>query len=119
MLAVAGAIGFAGSEVAARIRLRVGRRLDSPALVADGLHARLEGFVSLGVGASAAVVALGFPRGDPVIGRHHRPDPCAPRSTPGAPCVRYIRGSRLLVHRPICHTGAVMEQATKTLVVVT
>ncbi len=68
ILAVAGAIGFLGNEVAARVRLRAGRRLASPALVADGIHARLDGFVSLGVVASAAVVALGFPRGDPIIG---------------------------------------------------
>lgn len=68
VLAVAGAIGFAGNEVAARVRLRAGHRLDSAALVADGRHARLDGVVSLGVVASAAVVALGFPRADPVIG---------------------------------------------------
>jgi cation diffusion facilitator family transporter len=68
VLAVAGVIGFAGNEIAARVRLRAGRRLDSAALVADGVHARLDGLVSLGVVASAAVVALGFPRADPVIG---------------------------------------------------
>jgi len=68
VLAVAGAIGFAGNEVAARVRLSAGRRLDSPALVADGAHARLDGLVSLGVLASAGVVALGFPRADPIIG---------------------------------------------------
>jgi cation diffusion facilitator family transporter len=68
VLAVAGVVGFAGNEIAARVRLRAGRRLDSSALVADGVHARLDGLVSLGVVASAAVVALGFPRADPVIG---------------------------------------------------
>ncbi|MDX6564318.1 MAG: hypothetical protein QOD65_4132 [Gaiellales bacterium] len=67
-LAAAGAIGFAGNEVAARVRKRAGRRLDSPALVADGNHARVDGFVSLGVVASALVVAIGFPVGDPLIG---------------------------------------------------
>jgi cation diffusion facilitator family transporter len=67
-LAAAGAIGFAGYEVAARVRKRAGRRLDSPALVADGNHARVDGFVSLGVVASALVVAIGFPVGDPLIG---------------------------------------------------
>ena len=67
-LAAAGAIGFFGNEVAAQIRLRAGRRLASPALVADGNHARVDGFVSLGVVASAIVVALGFPRADPVVG---------------------------------------------------
>jgi cation diffusion facilitator family transporter len=68
MLAAAGAIGFAGNEIAARVRLRAGDRLASPALVADGNHARIDGFVSLGVVGSAAVVALGFRLGDPLIG---------------------------------------------------
>jgi cation diffusion facilitator family transporter len=68
ILAAAGAIGFAGNEIAAQVRLRAGRRLDSPALVADGNHARVDGFVSLGVVASAAVVALGVRIADPLIG---------------------------------------------------
>lgn len=67
-LALAGAIGFLGNEIAAQIRLRAGRRLDSPALIADGNHARVDGFVSLGVVASAAVVSLGAPIADPLIG---------------------------------------------------
>jgi cation diffusion facilitator family transporter len=67
-LAVAGAIGFLGNELAARVRLRAGDRLESPALVADGHHARVDGFVSLGVVASAAVVALGVTIADPIIG---------------------------------------------------
>jgi cation diffusion facilitator family transporter len=68
VLAGAGAIGFVGNEVAAQIRLRAGRTLTSPALIADGNHARVDGFVSLGVIASAALVALGLPEGDPIIG---------------------------------------------------
>jgi cation diffusion facilitator family transporter len=68
VLAAAGAVEFVGNEIAARVRLRGGRRLDSPALLADGNHARVDGFVSLGVIASAAVVAIGAPIGDPVIG---------------------------------------------------
>jgi cation diffusion facilitator family transporter len=67
-LAGAGVIGFAGNEVAAMIRLRAGRRLSSPALVADGQHARIDGLVSLGVVASAAAVALGGRIADPLIG---------------------------------------------------
>jgi cation diffusion facilitator family transporter len=67
-LVVAGLIGFVGNELAARVRLRAGARLDSPALVADGHHARVDGFVSLGVIASAAVVALGLNIADPLIG---------------------------------------------------
>ena len=67
-LAAAGAIGFAGNELAARIRLRAGRRLSSPALIADGRHARADGLVSLGVVASALVVALGVEVADPLIG---------------------------------------------------
>jgi len=68
VLAAAGVIGFIGNEIAAQVRLRAGRRLASPALVADGNHARIDGFVSLGVVASAIVVALGFNLGDPIIG---------------------------------------------------
>jgi cation diffusion facilitator family transporter len=68
VLALAGVIGFVGNEVAAQVRLRAGRRLSSPALVADGNHARVDGFVSLGVVASAAVVALGVEIADPIIG---------------------------------------------------
>jgi cation diffusion facilitator family transporter len=64
VLALAGVIGFVGNEVAAQVRLRGGARLSSPALVADGKHARIDGFVSLGVIGSAIIVALGFPRGD-------------------------------------------------------
>ena len=68
VLAGAGVIGFVGNEIAAQVRLRAGKRLSSPALVADGKHARIDGFVSLGVVASAAVVALGARIADPVIG---------------------------------------------------
>jgi divalent metal cation (Fe/Co/Zn/Cd) transporter len=67
-LAVAGVIGFAGNELAAQLRLRAGARLESAALVADGHHARVDGFVSLGVIASAAVVWAGVRMADPIIG---------------------------------------------------
>jgi cation diffusion facilitator family transporter len=68
ILAVAGAIGYAGNYVASRIRLGAGHRLDSAALVADGHHARADAYVSLAVIASAIVVALGAPIADPLIG---------------------------------------------------
>jgi cation diffusion facilitator family transporter len=68
LLALAGVVGFAGNEIAARYRLRAGRRLQSPALVADGQHARADGLVSLGVIASAGFVALGARPADPLIG---------------------------------------------------
>jgi cation diffusion facilitator family transporter len=68
VLAAAGVVGFLGNEVAAQIRLRAGRSLASPALVADGNHARVDGFVSLGVVASAVGVWLGFDRADPLVG---------------------------------------------------
>jgi cation diffusion facilitator family transporter len=68
VLAGAGLLGYVGNEIAARVRLRAGRRLDSPALVADGNHARVDAFVSLGVVASAAVVALGLELADALIG---------------------------------------------------
>ena len=67
-LAAAGLIGFGGNWIAAIIRTRAGRQLDSPALVADGNHARADSYVSLAVVASAIVVALGFPIADPLIG---------------------------------------------------
>jgi cation diffusion facilitator family transporter len=66
-LAAAGGIGYAGNYAAARIRLSAGRRLGSPALVADGDHARADSYVSLAVVASAAVVALGLDAADPLI----------------------------------------------------
>lgn len=67
-LAGAGVVGFFANELAAQVRLRAGRRLSSPALIADGNHARTDGFVSLGVVGSAGIVALGAPIGDPLIG---------------------------------------------------
>ena len=68
VLASAGVVGFAGNWVAAGIRTRAGGRLDSPALIADGAHARADAYVSLAVVASAAVVALGLDIADPLIG---------------------------------------------------
>ena len=68
VLAAAGAVGFVGNEIVAQVRLRAGRRLSSPALIADGNHARVDGFVSLGVITSALIVSLGAPIGDPIIG---------------------------------------------------
>jgi cation diffusion facilitator family transporter len=68
VLAAAGLIGFLGNEIAAQVRLRAGKRLASAAMTADGNHARIDGFVSLSVIASATVVALGAPIGDPIIG---------------------------------------------------
>ena len=68
LLAVAGAIGFVGNELAAQVRLRAGERLQSAALVADGKHARVDGFVSLGVVASALLVYLGTEAADPLVG---------------------------------------------------
>ncbi len=67
-LAAAGVIGFVGNEVAARIRTRAGKRLDSPALLADGDHARADGYVSLAVLVVAGAAAIGWERVDPVIG---------------------------------------------------
>ncbi|MBJ7593311.1 MAG: cation transporter [Candidatus Dormibacteraeota bacterium] len=65
---VAGLIGFIGNELVAVFRIRVGRRIGSAALVADGLHARTDGFTSLAVVAGAVGVLLGFPLADPVVG---------------------------------------------------
>ncbi len=67
-MALAGLIGFAGNELVARYRIGVGRRIGSGALVADGLHARTDGFTSLAVVAGAAGVAAGWPAADPIVG---------------------------------------------------
>jgi cation diffusion facilitator family transporter len=67
-VALAGLIGFIGNELVALYRIRVGRSIGSAALVADGLHARTDGFTSLAVLIGAAGVAAGFPLADPLVG---------------------------------------------------
>jgi cation diffusion facilitator family transporter len=67
-LAAAGLIGYAGNWLAAIVRTNAGRTLDSPALVADGNHAKADAYVSLAVVVSAAAVALGLQLADPLIG---------------------------------------------------
>ena len=67
-VAAAAVVGFAGNEVVARYRITVGRRIGSAALVADGLHARTDGFTSLAVLFGAGGVAVGWPWADPVVG---------------------------------------------------
>lgn len=64
----AGLIGFIGNELVAGYRIRVGRRIGSAALVADGAHARTDGFTSLAVVAGAVGVQLGVPLADPLVG---------------------------------------------------
>ncbi|MEW1821020.1 cation diffusion facilitator family transporter [Arthrobacter sp. NPDC080031] len=64
----AGLIGFAGNEIVAVYRIRVGRQIGSAALVADGVHARIDGFTSLAVVLGAGGVLLGFPLADPIVG---------------------------------------------------
>lgn len=68
VLFAAGVIGFLGNELVAIYRIRVGRQIGSAALVADGRHARADGFTSLAVAASAVGVWLGFERADPIAG---------------------------------------------------
>jgi cation diffusion facilitator family transporter len=67
-VALAALAGFAGNELVARYRIRAGRRIGSAALVADGLHARADGFTSIAVLVGAGGVALGWRWADPVIG---------------------------------------------------
>jgi cation diffusion facilitator family transporter len=67
-VAVAAVIGFAGNELVARYRIRVGRKIGSAALVADGLHARTDGFTSLAVLLGVGGVAIGWDWADPVVG---------------------------------------------------
>ena len=64
----AGVIGFLGNEIVAVCRIRVGQRIGSAALVADGIHTRTDGFTSLAVVAGGIGVLLGFPLADPIVG---------------------------------------------------
>ena len=67
-VAIASIIGFAGNELVAIFRIRVGKQINSAALVADGYHARVDGLTSLGVLFSAVGVWLGYPLADPITG---------------------------------------------------
>jgi cation diffusion facilitator family transporter len=67
-VALAGAIGFLGNEGVAIFRIRVGRQIGSAALIADGYHARTDGWTSLAVVVGAAGVWLGYPIADPIVG---------------------------------------------------
>ena len=67
LVLLAGIVGFAGNEAVAVYRVRVGRRIGSAALVADGLHARTDGLTSLGVVASALATLVGIDRADPIV----------------------------------------------------
>ncbi len=67
-VAGAGVVGFLGNEIVARYRIRVGQQIGSAALVADGLHARTDGFTSLAVLLGAGGVAIGWTWADPVVG---------------------------------------------------
>ncbi|MCP2176747.1 cation diffusion facilitator family transporter [Williamsia maris] len=67
-VAAAGVIGFVGNEMVAQYRIRVGRQIGSVALIADGKHARTDGFTSLAVIAGVTGAALGFPLADPIVG---------------------------------------------------
>ena len=67
-VAAAGLTGFIGNEIVAVLRIRVGREINSAALIADGYHARTDGLTSLAVVGGALGVWLGFPLADPIIG---------------------------------------------------
>jgi len=67
-VAIAAVVGFAGNEIAARVRIRTGREIGSAALVADGLHARTDALTSLAVLLSAGGAALGWRWADPLVG---------------------------------------------------
>ncbi len=67
-VAAAALVGFAGNELVARYRIQVGRKIGSAALVADGLHARTDGFTSLAVLIGVGGVAIGWKWADPVVG---------------------------------------------------
>jgi cation diffusion facilitator family transporter len=87
----AGLIGVAGNELVAAYRMRVGRRIGSAALVADGLHARADALTSLAVVVSAVATWLGFPRADAIIGL----------VIVGAIGVTLVRAARTVLHRAL------------------
>lgn len=68
LVVAAGIVGFLGNELVALYRIRVGQEIGSAALVADGYHARADGFTSLAVVIGAVGVGLGFPQADPLVG---------------------------------------------------
>lgn len=67
-VALAGVVGFVGNEAVAVFRIRIGREINSAALIADGYHARIDGLTSLAVVIGAAGVGVGLPLADPIIG---------------------------------------------------
>ena len=98
----AGAIGVAGNQLVSAYRIRVGRRIGSEALVADGLHARTDALTSLAVVVSAVATAIGFGRADAVIGL----------AIVGAIVVTLVQAARSVLHRAL--DGA--EESTITLI---
>jgi cation diffusion facilitator family transporter len=133
----AGIIGFLGNEAVAVYRIRVGRKIGSAALVADGLHARTDGFTSLAVAVGAVGVAAGFPIADPIVGLFitiailfvlrgaardiyrrlmDAVDPALTetaeatlRSTPGVVAVEHVR-LRWIGHRMAADAGIVVDE---------
>lgn len=89
LVLAAGLVGFAGNEVVAAYRIRVGRQIGSAALVADGLHARTDGITSLGVVASSIAVLAGVERGDAIVGL----------AIVGAILVTLVQAARAVLHR--------------------
>lgn len=67
-ITAAAIVGFLGNELVAIFRIRVGREIQSAALIADGYHARVDGFTSLAVLGSVVGISLGFPIADPIVG---------------------------------------------------
>lgn len=89
LVLLAGILGFVGNETVALYRIRVGRRIGSAALVADGLHARTDGFTSLGVVLSALATLVGIERGDPVVAL----------AITGVIAWTLVRAARAVIHR--------------------
>ena len=67
-VAAAAIVGFIGNEAVAILRIRVGKEIDSAALIADGQHSRVDGFTSLAVLIGVIGVWLGVPILDPLVG---------------------------------------------------
>jgi cation diffusion facilitator family transporter len=102
LVLAAGVIGFVGNEAVAAYRIRVGRRIGSAALVADGLHARIDGITSLGVVASSLLVLAGVERADAAVGL----------AITAAIGVTLVQAARSVVHRVLDGT----DEATIALI---
>ncbi|MDA8060670.1 MAG: cation diffusion facilitator family transporter [Leptospirillum sp.] len=103
---LAGVAGFIGNEIVAILRIRIGRKINSAALIADGYHARTDGITSLAVVAGAIGVSLGFPLADPIVGLLISIAIFGiVWQSAKAVVTRMLDGSEPAIHEEICHSA--------------